>query len=150
MFLRAPKCHCGWKPRMSQVLRAQRSSFLYASISFGGDLPQAVLGPGAIWASAGPKFAAGLKCAAGSKWWLLPPGVVAFAARNRGFFSCSRPGLSYRLTSRSLLPQLVAFLYARICDLSDRSDAIRPSGLGVKSRFLAVKQLCWKVMTPEI
>ena len=135
---------------MSQVLRAQRSSFLYASISFGGDLPQAVLGPGAIWASAGPKLAAGLKCAAGSKWWLRLPGVVAFAARNHGFFNCSRPGLSYRLMSRFLLPPLVAFFTARICALPDRSDAIRPSEFGVKSRFLAVKQLCWEVMISEI
>ena len=135
---------------MSQVLRAQRSSFLYASISFGGDLPQAVLGPGAIWASAGPKFAAGLKCAAGSKWWLRLPGVVAFAARNHGFFNCSRPGLSYHLTLRFLLLQLVAFFTARICALSVRRDAIRPSGLGAKCRFLAAKQLCWKVINAQI
>ena len=49
-----------------------------------------------------------------------------------------------------MLPGLVAFFTARIGGLSDRSDAIRPSGLGVKSRFLAKKQLCWEVMIPEI
>ena len=135
---------------MSQVLRAQRSSFLYASISFGGDLPQAVLGPGAIWASAGAKFDAGLKCAVGSKWWLRLPGVVAFAARNRSFSNCSRPGLSYHLTSRFLLLQLVSFFTARICALSVRCDAIRPSELGAKCRFLAANQQCWEVINAQI
>ena len=79
-----------------------------------------------------------------------------FAYRNSGF-SRSKSRLFQLLEAGASLPPDVTlftatiggfFLYARICDLSDRSDAIRPSGLGVKSRLLAVEQLCWKVMNP--
>ena len=114
-----------------------------------GLFTQVGLGPGAFWASAGPKCAVGSNAGRGHA---VTKGrglemcrvleVVAFAARSRGFFSCARPGLSYRLAPRSLLPQLVAFLYARICDRSDRSDATRPSGLGAKGRFLPKEQVC--------
>ena len=115
------------------------------------NLPPAGLGPWAFWASAGPKCAKDSNTGRGlevtkSRGLEMCRGleVVAFAAWIGGF--CRSKSRLFQLLEAGaflppdvalfILPELVTFFAARIGGLSDRSDALRPSGLGVKSRFL--------------
>ena len=106
-----------------------------------------LIASGGVRARAGPKCAAdsntgrGLEMCRGLE-------VVAFAAWNGGFcrwksrlFYRSRPGLFFTAWRRAFYTARIGGLFftARIGGLSERSDAIRPSGLGVSSRFFGRK-----------